>query len=225
MARQPQPSPAENIADKIMALRSELRERRQEVKDLDAKAAQLAGSDPEASISANTRARSVERYIRGRETALVDLIRQAHAQQAAEHFALIDALVERKKAEAHELAEQLNAACAEVNAAALKLARIGTPNRNVGLSGTELFSWQPTTSGHPFESTIRDRLGFRIASLERAAGDLRIHAAEKSFYPANISDGICFSELRSELPDLHLEDFTEVPDFEPVAVSEGFGTH
>ena len=199
MARQPDTAPAPGILDRIAALRAELRERRAEVRRLDKESAELAGSDAEASITKDQRARAIERYVRTRETALVDLCAARRNEQLGLRDGEIRALLEKKSAEARAAAGELHKAGAEVFAAISHMLKIAGSG---GLSGQELLKSTPRSD---FTAEISRLLTFRLASLARAASALSRTARDPSFVPAGASDGMTWSELKAALPDFRLD--------------------
>lgn len=224
------------ILDRIKALRDELRERRVEVTHLDAQALQLAGTDAEASISTDQRARAIERYIGNRELALVDLIEQRHAEQLAERDTAIDALLLAKLREVDETTAVLTKATDVFFQAAGELLKISLPGANVppGLSGVQLLE----PYGFVAPSSIREaeRIGRSITraglmktisdsryvareQLGRAAGLLKQAGRNADLFPVNPADAIAFAQLRSLLPAFRLDSFDEP---EPVDLEAEF---
>ena len=206
MARQPEPTPTPSILERIKALRAELRERRAEVRRLDKESAEQAAVDAEASISSDQRARAVERYVRTRETALVDLCKQRHVQQLEARDSEIKTLLEKKTEEAKAAAEELRKAGKAVFDAISRMSAIGGSG---GLSGQELLKSTPRSD---FTAEISRLLTFRLASLARAAGALSRTARDPSFSPVNPSDGLTWGELRACLPDFRLDAIETEPE-------------
>lgn len=215
MARSETITAPPTLTEQIERAIADLRSRHAEVRRLDKESTELASSDVERSIELDLRARAIERFCTRQKAILEELIRKRHQEQFSQYVARLNAIVAAKKEHVREVAEKLNAACLELNSAAIKVASIETQ----GLSGRDLlkFSPSPTATGHhPFEGPIANALAFRLGSLDRAAWDIRAHAADKNFYPRNLVDGITFSELRVALgQDLRLDAF-EIDEPEPV---------
>jgi hypothetical protein len=195
---------------------ADLRERRAEVRRLDKESAELANSDVERSIELDLRARAIERFCTRQRAIIEDLIRQRHQAEYEEHCRLVDDLYNRKITEARAVAEALRKAGADVHDAIQRLAKIGGGD----LSGDTLLKDTPRGS---FGGQIAGLLGFRLSSLARAALNLKRHGADVSYFPqGNMSDNLCFAELRQSIKDLVFEKF-EIIDEEPeplVAVSQ-----
>ncbi len=223
MAREkPDTVPAPTLTEQIEAAITTLQERRAEVKRLDEESSELAGSDVEASILRDVRARSIEKWC-GRERVRVeDLIKKRHAEQLTAYLKRIDQLYESLSGQAKAAAEKLREAAKEAYAALVRMREIS----GGGVSGAEVLKNVPTTN---FERQIAEDLGGAITGLARGIVALRQHAQNRDYFPGggpgggNMYDSMMFSNLRQAMGgDLELDRFPDLEEEpEPVAVVAG----
>ena len=167
-------------------------------------------------MECDLKARALERLVARLILSFNNLLKLRQQEQYEQHCRLIDAVYERKVAEAKTTADALRLAGAAAYDAISHLAKIGIGD----LSGDVLLKNYPRGG---FDAEIRSMLGVRLSSLFRGASNVKRHAGNVNYFPSgNMSDSLCFSELRSEIPDLHLDTWNlEEAEPEPVAAAAG----